>query len=685
MAGRQGGAVAGNGRQNRGKGKRALRAEARDRAAPARRTRRAGNRSGLRLLGRIGLVAGIWGVAAALVLGAWFAHDLPDVRGLYTIDRRPSVTMVAADGAVLATYGELYAEPVRLAEMPRALPQALIATEDRRFRWHFGLDPLGFARAMYVNLRAGRLVQGGSTITQQLAKNVFLTPERTLKRKVQELMLAFWLEAEFSKEQILELYLNRVYFGSGAYGVEAAAQRYFDKSARQLALPESAMLIGLLKAPSRFSPAADLKTAQARAGQVLANMADAGFLPVAEAQAATARPAQLARSRQPSRNVRYFADWVLDDINDYIGRRRDDLVVVTTLDARLQAAAERAVEGGLEKNGERLGVAQAALVAMTPDGAVRAMVGGRDYRESVFNRAAQARRQPGSAFKLFIYLAGLEAGIGPDALFDDAPISIGRWEPKNYEGSYAGQVSVRQAVARSINTVAVQVAERAGRRRVIEAAERLGITAELKPHPSLALGVTEVTLVELAGAYAAVAGGGIGALPHGIVEIRTRGGEVIYRRAGSGAGRVIGTGVAAELNDLLGGVISGGTGRAARLDRPAAGKTGTSSDFRDAWFFGYTAELVAGVWVGNDDGAPMKGVTGGGLPAQIWRGFMLDALKGSEPRPLVARAPDPVQHSLWQKIIRQFSGDSVAPAATRPAPPDSDPTRRSPGMAIPDS
>ena len=664
-------------------------------ASPGSRGKKRSNAASHRLLpwlARWSLVAAIWGGLSLAAVAAYFAYDLPDLKALHEVERRPSVTLLARDGALLATYGQLYAEPVRLRDLPKSLAAAVIATEDRRFHSHFGIDPIGLLRATYVNLRTGRLIQGGSTITQQLAKNVFLTPERTFRRKIQEVLLAFWLEARFSKNEILELYLNRVYFGAGAYGVESAAQRYFAKSARDLDLGESAMLIGLLKAPSRYAPTADLKTAQARASQVLANMAEAGFLTAAEARAAQMRPVQLARSRQPVRGARYFADWVFDDVSEYAGRPVDDLVVVTTLDMRLQQAAERAVENPLARRGDHLQVEQAALVAVDLNGAVRAMVGGRDYRESPYNRATQARRQPGSAFKLFVYLAALESGVRPDDTFVDGPIAVGNWRPRNFDNAFAGSVSVREAVARSINTVAVQVMERIGRRRVIDAAHRLGITGDLPPHPSLALGTAEVSLLELAGAYATLASGGQGVLPHGIVEVRTRGGKVLYRRAGSGGGNVIDTRVAAGMHDLLTGVIDHGTGRAARLDRPAAGKTGTSQDFRDAWFIGYTGSLAAGVWVGNDDGQPMKRVTGGGLPAEIWRDFMLDALKGEPAQPLVVRdmAPGDDDRTLWQKIIAQF-GRSGGGADGAPAPgrgstfgtqnyPDNDPTRRQPGM-----
>jgi penicillin-binding protein 1A len=620
---------------------------------------------------RLFLLTSVWMVIVGLGLIAYFALDLPDVRNLYTVTRRPSVTLLAADGSTLATYGDLYGDPMPLGALPQALPQALIAAEDHRFYSHFGLDPVGLARAVVANLRAGRLVQGGSTITQQLAKNIFLTPERTLKRKVQELMLALWLEAEFSKAQILELYLNRVYFGSGAYGIGAAAQRYFDKPASELTLAESAMLVGLLKAPSRYSPLVDLGKAQERAGRILALMVERGRISFASAEAATRRPARTARIGGPLRSARYFSDWVLDEINDYVGRRGEDLVVQTTLDRRLQQIAEAAVANALSTEGDRLDAGQGALVALDHHGAVKAMVGGRDYRESAYNRATQARRQPGSAFKLFVYLAGLEAGISAESMFEDRPVKVGRWQPRNFDDRYAGQVSVREAVARSINTVAVQVAEYAGRENVIKAAHRLGIGEDLSPHPSLALGSAEVSLLQLTGAYTAIANGGEGVLPHGIVEIRSRDGVEIYRRGGDGGGRAVDGRIAAALNDLFTGVVEGGTGRAAQLDRPAAGKTGTSTDFRDAWFVGYTADLVAGVWIGNDDATPMKRVTGGGIPARLWRVFMLESLKSQPIRPLMVRQNDGEQENLWEKILAQFGQQArlARPPAGKPLPP----------------
>jgi len=588
-----------------------------------------------------GFVVFVWCFVAAVAMVAWYAYDLPDVDKLEAAQRQPAIVFKDRGGVTLASYGDLYGSAIRLGDVPKYLPQAVIATEDRRFYKHIGIDFLGLARALWVNIRNGRIREGGSTISQQLAKNLFLTHQRTMRRKVQEALLAFWLERRFSKDQILTIYLNRVYLGAGAYGVDAAARRFFGKPARLLNLYEAAMLAGLLKAPSRHNPANSPAAAANRARIVLTDMVEAGYITKRRAaralrQKRTLRPDLAAGARH------YFTDWALARIKDYVGEVRGDLVVVTTLDAAMQKIAEAEVERYLARFGPRLKVQQGALVALATDGAVRAMVGGRDYRESKFNRVTQARRQPGSAFKPFIFLAAIEAGIEPDARFRDAPIRIGRWRPRNYHNKYFGEVTLRESVTRSLNSVAVRVSEKVGRKKVIRVARRLGIRTPLRAHPSIALGAGEVTMLELTGAYAALANNGTGVFPYAIAEIRTRGGRVLYRRRGSGLGRVVAASHVAAMNDVLRAVMVWGTGKAARLaDRPAAGKTGTSQDFRDAWFIGYTPGLVAGVWVGNDDARPMKGVTGGALPAWIWKAFMTRALKGTAPRALpgVAWAP----------------------------------------------
>jgi len=596
-----------------------------------------------RLLARavkLGVLLGLWAVIVGGVLLAYFALTLPDTSQLTVGERRPSVTILAADGNLIASFGDLFGRPLTLKEMSPYLPKAVIATEDRRFYHHFGIDPLGLARAAFTDLRARQIVQGGSTITQQLAKILFLSPERNLARKIRETLLALWLEHRFAKDQILEIYLNRVYLGAGTYGVDAAAHRYFGKSAAKLNLFESAVVAGLLKAPTRFSPARDRDKAAARAGQVLATMVEAGFITAADAAAAEKDGgAALAAISHPG--SRYFADWVADQIGDFAGTADRDLTVRTTLDPRLQEAAEAAVGDTLARYGAKDLVSQGALVALSPDGAVRAMVGGRDYSESQFNRATQAQRQPGSAFKPFVYLAGLEAGLRPTDRLVDAPIRVGNWEPHNYLNRYQGEMSLAEGLAQSINTIAVQVAERAGIPRVIAAANRLGITSELASDASIALGTGEVNLLELVSAYAPFANGGMGVLAYGISEIRDSAGHILYRRAGSGPGPVVAPELAGMMNDMLAGVIAHGTGKSAALPRPAAGKTGTTQDYRDAWFIGYTADLVAGVWFGNDDDTAMNKVTGGTLPAAAWHAFMLQATKGVPAKPLAVPGSSP--------------------------------------------
>lgn len=612
------------------------------------------------------LVLCVWGAVVIGAALAYFAFTLPDLSGIDKFNRRPSLSFVAADGQVLATYGDLYGGVVELREMPAWLPQAVIATEDRRFYSHFGIDVIGLARASYVNLRAGRIVQGGSTITQQLAKNVFLTTERTFTRKIQETLLALWLERRFTKDQILTIYLNRVYLGAGTYGVEAAARRYFGKSARAVTRLEAAIIAGLLKAPSRFSPAANPERARDRARTVLTLMAEEGFLTDAQARAAAREPLRMASVSSGNRGVRYFADWLLDEVPGFVGYVDRDLTIVTTLDSRLQRAAETAVAVTLDRDGPRARASQAALVAMSPDGAVRAMVGGRDYAESQFNRATDAQRQPGSSFKPFVFLTAVEAGLRPDDRVEDGPVMIGNYSPRNFDDVVKGRISAREALARSVNTATLRVAQRAGLDRVIGTAHRLGIASELRRDLSTALGASEVNLLELTGAFAPFANGGNGVMPFAIVEIRDAGGRALYRRSGSGPGRVIQRAPLQVMTDMLSAVIASGTGRAAALDRPAAGKTGTSQDHRDAWFIGFTADYVAGVWLGNDDGQPMDRITGGSAPARLWKAFMVEAHRGLAARPL---AGAPSGFDLDSFLENLFGGGGSAPSASSPPTP----------------
>ncbi len=574
-----------------------------------------------------GTVLTIWLAVVGTAAVGYYAYDLPALVNLERAARAPGTTFVGADGAIIATYGQIYGGTVSLDDLPAHLPLAVLATEDRRFYSHNGLDWLGLARAALVNVFAGRVVQGGSTITQQVAKNVFLSPERSFRRKIQEGLLALWLERKFSKDELLTIYLNRVYLGAGTHGVEAASRRYFAIGAADLSLAQSAMIAGLLKAPSRYAPTRDLQLAQARAGQVLDNMVDAGWLVADVAAATKARPAIVTGSYVGSGGARYFADWLIEQLPSFVGRSSADRVVSTTLDPRLQATAEHVVGAFLSGAGRDAQIDQAALVAMDMSGAVKAMVGGRSYAQSQFNRATQAHRQPGSAFKLFVYLAALEAGAAPDQLFTDGPITIDGWSPRNHDGGYLGEITLRDSFALSRNPVAVQIAEQVGRTRIIDRARSLGITTTLKPTASLALGAAEVSLVELVAAYATVANGGRAVLPHGIVAVHDRAGEPVYRRSDGALGTVMSPAVAATMADLLRTVVERGTGRKAAFDHAdAAGKTGTSQDFRDAWFIGYVPGLVAGVWLGNDDATPMDHVTGGGMPAVMWRQFMTHAV-----------------------------------------------------------
>ncbi|MBN42314.1 MAG: penicillin-binding protein, partial [Alphaproteobacteria bacterium] len=544
------------------------------------------------------LVLGIWSGLALVGMLVWFTWDQPVADALGSGNdkaRRPGVTIIATDGSLVGSYGDLYGARLTVNELPSRLIQAVVAIEDRRFFEHSGVDIRGILRAAVANMRAGGVVQGGSTLTQQLAKNLFLTPERSFERKIRELILALNLERRFEKDELLTIYLNRVYLGAGTYGVEAAAQRYFGISARDIDTYQAAVLAGLLRAPSRLNPDNSEVAAHARARTVLQAMADVGFLTAQEAEsiAATRRPGRgniaLPRPRVTGEARRYFADWALERAAGYAGNTAVDLAVETTLDPALQARAEAAI-----KRADTRG-AQVALVAMRSDGAVLAMVGGRNYAESQFNRVTRALRQPGSAFKPIVYLPALESGMTPSSKVRDAAVTVDGWTPKNFSDGFRGEVTLREAVARSLNTVAVWVSEDIGRARVIQAARRLGITAPLTPHPSIALGAAEVTPLELTAAYAVFANGGFAVEPYGVYEVR-QGGDVVFRRPVRSPRRVIEPDVVAHMTDMLSAVVEWGTGRNAGIGRPAAGKSGTSQNFRDAWFVGFAGDLIVTVW-----------------------------------------------------------------------------------------
>jgi penicillin-binding protein 1A len=581
------------------------------------------------LLTRSAFLAGIWVGVGVFFFILYCAVDLPDVHQVTQPPLRPSVELEARDGTVFARYGDLVGEPVDLARLPKYVPQAIIAIEDRRFYGHFGIDIIGILRAASRNFAAGHTVQGGSTLTQQLAKNLFLSPDRTMKRKVQEMLLALWLERTYTKDQILTAYLNRVYLGSGAYGVDAAAQTYFDKTAEQLNIREAALIAGLLRAPSRYSPLHDPSQAIARAKVVMQAMVEEGYISEAQRKVAVATAPKIDRKKNGGNAERYFADWVYDQLGPLISDTQQDMVVETTLDLSLERLAERHVEAILSKQGEAKGVSEAALVTLAPDGAVRALTGGRDYRQSQFNRATQSMRQPGSAFKPIVYLAAIEAGLSPDEIIYDEPIRIGNYSPENYDGRFLGPITARQALAESINTVAVRLLDRVGVAKVIQTAKDLGINSTLNRNAALALGASEVSPLELATAYASLASGGKAIQPYAITKIKSRNGQVLYRHQDVSPPQAADANAVATLTSMMEDVIHFGTGKGASLgSRPAAGKTGTTSDYRDAWFAGFTADYTTVVWMGNDDNSSTKKVTGGSLPAALWRAYMADAEQG---------------------------------------------------------
>ncbi|GAA0193852.1 penicillin-binding protein 1A [Actinomadura yumaensis] len=631
-----------------------------------------------------GAVLAVWGLIFLVVFFAVFARGLPDTSTLYNVDRQPSITYLDRNGALIATRGTQMAPPADLDALPDYVPAAFIAIEDRRFYHHPGFDPIGMMRAMATNMRAGRVVQGGSTLTQQLAKNLFLTPDQNLRRKVQELMLAVWLEMKFSKKEILALYLNRVYFGAGAYGIEAASQRYFDKSAKDLTVGEAALLAGLLKAPSRYSPVSESERAANRATVVLNEMEEAGVITAAQREQAVTQPIIVSRTLA-TQHAQYFIDWLDQSIRGLVGEPTEDLVVETTLDLTLQTAAERSVRRILDRD-EGKGVQQAALVALDGDGRVRAMIGGGSYADSQFNRAVEARRQAGSAFKPFVYLAAVEAGYTPQTPVVDQPVTIGNWSPKNYSNTFAGPMPLSQAVAQSINTVAASVADQIGRDSVARAARRLGIESRIGLEPAMALGAVEVSPLEMATAYDAFANGGRRVEAYGISRIRTPQGRVIYQRASGQSGQAINNPPLYYMNQMLRGVMTSGTGRSAAIPgRDLAGKTGTTSDYKDAWFVGYTGGFVTAVWVGKDDNTAMRGVTGGSSPAAIWKGFMEAALPrlnapripDGPPMPEGWVAPDPIGD-----LMSGIGEDGLPIQPTDPAA-EGDPYAEQPEVAAP--
>jgi penicillin-binding protein 1A len=587
--------------------------------APPARTAAAPRKRRFRLL-RWAIIAVVWGSLAGAALLLWFARDLPRPEDAVATGRRPSLSLQDRAGQTFASFGDIVGDPLHLSDLPPYLPEAAVAVEDRRFWHHFGIDPVGLARAAWVDLTAGHVVQGGSTITQQVAKTLFLTNARTLRRKVQEVLLTLWLEHRFSKREILEIWLNRVYLGSGAWGVDAAARVYFGVSARHVSLWQAAMLAGLPRAPSRFNPRSDPDAAVARTKQVLAAMVEDGAITAARAQQ---EAASIRLPENPPVAPGWFADWAADRAQSLLPSDAD-AVLHTTLDPRLQSVAEARLAALLDGPGEAAGVSQGAVVALdAASGAVRAMVGGRDYRRSPFNRAVLARRQPGSTFKPFVWLAALRKGVRPDDTVLDAPIRIGGWSPSDFERRFLGEITVEEALAQSINTAAVRLLLQAGGpHAVIAAARSLGISDPLPDNASLALGTAEVGLLEMTGAYAAFFNGGARVTPYAIDSVQVDGHVTpAVRPAPEPA---IEPELAGMMARMLGAVVARGTGRAAAVPgRAVAGKTGTTQDYRDAWFIGCIGGTVIGVWLGNDDNRAMHDVQGGGLPARLFHDIAL--------------------------------------------------------------
>jgi penicillin-binding protein 1A len=618
-------------------------------------------------------VLGFWGaVAGALAVSyIWFSLDQ---RGLLQIPQRePGIMVLAADGTMLSEQGAFFGDAAHISELPDYVPNAVVAIEDRRFRSHHGIDPVGLARAISRNLFAGHMLQGGSTLTQQLAKNLFLSQEKTLTRKAQEAVLAIWLESKFTKDEILQLYLNRVYFGSGATGIEQAAHTYYNKSATELTIFEAATLAGVLKAPTNYSPTKQPEQSAARAKLVLSAMAEQKYISTDEEQSAIAAPSSvISGDYVPAKQ--YVVDWISDQLPLLVKNYDQSIIIETTIDPTLQNSAEQSLRKRLNESGKKLNISEGAIVVMDGTGAVTAMVGGRSYKKSQYNRATKAKRQPGSAFKPFVYLAAMENGYTPDSVEVDEPVEIAGWSPENYKQKYQGPVTLEKAFAQSINTVAVKLAQAVGPANVAAVAERLGITSSLGHDASLALGTSEVTPLELTAAFAPFANGGTVVQPYVVRRVVTRDGKTLYERNGDGLGRVVSDVELGSMNRLFRAVVREGTATKAQFGNfDIGGKTGTSQDYRDAWFVGFTPYMVAGVWMGNDDNSPTKSVTGGSLPTQVWRDVMEPAHDGFATAPLpgyVAPEVQPLQADQGNQPVIVSEVDPQAPTTdqTTPAP-----------------
>lgn len=617
---------------------------------------------------RFFIVLGFWGAVVGGLAFAYIWFSL-DQRGLLQIpQRQPGIMILASDGTVLSEQGAFFGDAARMGELPDYVPNAVIAIEDRRFRSHYGVDPFGLMRAVTRNLVAGRMVQGGSTLTQQLAKNLFLTPERTLTRKAQEAVLAIWLESKFSKDEILQLYLNRVYFGSGAYGIEQAAHVFYNKSAAELSIIEAATLAGVLKAPSNYSPSKQPEESLARAKLVISAMAEQNYISAEDAKNAIIAPSSVvAGDYVPAKQ--YAVDWIDDQLPLLVKNYDQSIRIETTIDPDIQNSAEQSLRQRLSESGKKLNVSEGAIVVMDGSGAVTAMVGGRSYKKSQYNRATKAKRQPGSAFKPFVYLTAFERGYTPDSVMVDEPIQIGGWSPENYKQKYQGPVTLEYAFADSINSVAAKLAFAVGPANVAATAERLGITSPLGHDASLALGTSEVTPLELTAAFVPFSNGGTVVQPYVVRRIVARDGTVLYERKGDGLGRVVGETELGNMNRIFRAVVREGTATKAQFGNfDIGGKTGTSQDYRDAWFVGFTPYMVTGVWMGNDDNSPTKSVTGGSLPAQVWRDVMEPAHAGFTPAALPGSVDAPQQIS-GQVIVSNAEPTQQAVAPTPVAKP----------------
>ncbi|HSD92852.1 MAG TPA: PBP1A family penicillin-binding protein [Methyloceanibacter sp.] len=601
-------------------------------------------------------------VAGLLVVATFALPAFEIAQGKINLSDEYSVTFLDRFGNEIGKRGLLRDDSVPLEEIPDHMIKATLATEDRRFFEHFGIDLMGTFRALAANARNEAVVQGGSSITQQLAKNMFLTPERSLSRKIKEAIIAIYLENHYAKPELLKLYFDRAYLGGGSYGVEAAAQYYFNKSIREVNLAEGAMLAGMFKAPTRYAPHVNLAASRARANEVLTNMVEAGFMSEGQVYGARMNPARIVE-RGDGNTPDYFLDWAFEEVKRLMRGKEDHLLIArTTVDLGLQKAAEDALGQTLQQYGRSRNFDQGALVSMETDGAVRAMVGGKDYGESQFNRASSAYRQPGSSFKSYVYLTALHNGFTPNSSVSDGPVSCGRWSPKNYSGGYRGRMILRTALAKSINTIAVKLSLQVGREKVLEDLAKMGIK-HLKKTCSLALGDNGMTPLEHTGGYAVFAAGGLEVRPYAIEEMRTlSGGDLVYNHDRDEPPRkqIFDRETVGLLNSMLQSVVLEGTGRASQLDYTySAGKTGTSSAYRDAWFLGFTGQYVTGVWVGNDDFTPMARVTGGSFPAQTWKAYMM-AAHDTDNIPQIAGLPVHPRQAAEQERIAAAAAQNAA-------------------------